>query len=327
MRRREFITLLGGVAATWPLAARAQQPATPVIGFLHSASSAPFKHLVDAFRKGLSEIGFIEGRNVAIEFRWAQGRYNQLLALATDLVRRNVSVIAVGGGSASTLAAIRATNTIPIVFNGGGDPIKLGFVASLSHPGGNVTGVNMFSSVMETKRLGILHELAPAASLIVVILNPDTPNAPIQIQDVSEGARAIGQQIKFVNATTEKELDTAFVTARQLGAGAALMAADPFFFSQRNHIIALAAQAAIPVIYEQREFVMAGGLMSYGTNLSEGYHQVGRYTGQILKGEKPADLPVMQSTRFEFVINLKTAKMLGIEVPPGLSARADEVIE
>ena len=326
MRRREFITLLGG-AVTWPLAARAQQPAMPMIGFLNGASPVPFAFFVAAFRQGLGEAGYVEGRNVAVEYRWGEGQNDRLPALAADLVGRQVAVIAATGGNAPALAAKTATTKIPIVFSGGGDPVRLGLVASLSRPGGNATGVNMFTSALEPKRLGLLRELVPSAALIAVLVNPNSPNFETQLKDLQEAARAAGQQIHILHASSEGELDTAFVTLTQLQAEAALIGSDPFFNSRRDHIVALAARYAIPAIYEWREFAAAGGLMSYGTDLAEAYRQVGIYTGRILKGDKPADLPVMQSIKFDFVINLKTAKALGLDVPPGLSARADDIIE
>jgi putative tryptophan/tyrosine transport system substrate-binding protein len=327
IERREFITLLGGAAVAWPLAARAQQPALPVIGFLSSVSPAPWAHLVAAFRQGLAETGYVEGRNVAIEFRWAQGQYDRLPALAADLVHRQVAVLVATGGTMTTLAAKAATTKIPIVFTIGGDPVQLGIVASLARPGGNITGVNIFTSEMGAKRLGLLHQMVPTAALIAVLMNPKNPNAEALSKEIPEAARAVGQQIHTLTASTERDLDAAFKTASQLGAGALLVAADPFFNSRRDYIVALAARHAIPAMYEQREFALAGGLMSYGTNLPHGYRQTGLYTGRVLKGEKPADLPVVQSTEFEFVINLNAAKALGLEVPPGLSASADEVIE
>jgi putative ABC transport system substrate-binding protein len=326
MRRREFITLLGGAAA-WPLAARAQQSAMPVVGFLSSASPGAWKPYLDAFRLGLNEAGYVEGRTVAIEYRWAEGQYERLPLLAADLVARNVALLVSTGGTPTALAATAATKTIPIVFTLGADPVKLGLVASLNRPGGNVTGVNLFVSQMEGKRLGLLRELVPTAALIAVLVNPNDQNAATQLKDVQGAAHALGQQIHILHATSDAELDAAFVTVRQVGAGALLVAGDPFFNSRRTYIVALAARHTIPAIYEQREYALAGGLTSYGTNLPDGYHQVGLYAARILKGESPADLPVVQSTKFQFVINLTTAKALGIVVPPMLSARADEVIE
>ena len=327
MKRRDFIALVGGAAASWPLAAIAQQQAMPVVGFLSSVSPGPWAHFVAAFRQGLSETGYVEGRNVAIEFRWAEGQYDRLPALAADLVARQVAVLVATGGTMTTLAAKAATTKIPIVFTIGEDPVQLGIVASLNRPGGNITGVNIFTTEMGAKRLGLLHEMVPTAALIAVLINPKNPNAETLSKDVPEAARSVAQRIHILTATTELELDAAFKTMTELGARALLVAADPFFNSRREYIVALAARHGIPAMYEQREFAVAGGLMSYGTNLPHAYRQAGIYTGRVLKGEKPADLPVVQSTEFEFVINLNAAKALGLEVPPGLSARADEVIE
>jgi ABC-type uncharacterized transport system substrate-binding protein len=318
--------LLGGAVAAWP--ARTQQPAMPVVGFLNSTSPSAWKPFVDAFRKGLGEAGYVEGRNVAIEYRWAEGHYDRLPALAADLVRRQVAVIVATGGTRSAIAAKVATESIPIVFTIGSDPVKLGLVASLNQPGGNVTGVNLFITQMEGKRLGLLRELVPTAALIAVLINRNNPPAATtQLKDVQETARALGQQIHILHAGSEAELEAAVATARHVGAGALLVAADPFFNSRHMFIIALMARHAIPAIFEQREHALAGGLMSYGTNLSDGYRQVGIYTGRVLKGEKPADLPVMQSTKFEFVINLTTAKALGVKISDNLLSLADEVIE
>jgi putative tryptophan/tyrosine transport system substrate-binding protein len=327
MTRREFISLLGGAAAAWPLAARAQQGALPVIGYLSGASSGPFAHLAAAFRAGLQESGYIEGQNVAIEYRWAEGRYDRLASLAADLVRRQVAVIAATGGFAAARAAMAATATIPIVFSSGSDPVKLGLVASLSRPGGNATGVYLFIGALDPKKLGLLRELVPQATMVGVLLNPSVEDFQARLAGTQDAARIVGQQIHIVYASTEGELDTAFAELSQLRAGALVIGADPFFNSRRDHIIALAAHYAIPAIYEGREYTLAGGLMSYGTSLTEGYHQVGVYTGRILKGAKPADLPVLQSTKFQFVINLKTAKALGVKISDNLLSLADEVIE
>jgi putative ABC transport system substrate-binding protein len=327
MRRREFITLLGGAAAAWPLVARAQQAAVPVIGFLNSASPQAWENYLAGFRAGLKEAGYVDGQNVTVEFRWAEGHYDRLPGMAADLVRRKVAVLVSTGGEPSVLAAKAATTTIPIVFTSGIDPVRAGYVSSLSHPGGNITGVNVFSASVESKRLGLLRALVPGVKLIAVILNPKRQQHADQRREVEEAAHAIGQQINLLLASNESEIEAVFATAAQLRAGAMLVGGDPFLNSQRNKIVALAARHAIPAIYEQREAALAGGLMSYGTNLSEGYRQAGVYTGRILKGEKPGDLPVVQSTKFEFVINPKAAKALGIEVPPNLSAEADEIIE
>jgi putative ABC transport system substrate-binding protein len=328
MRRREFIALLGGaVAAGWPLAAHAQQPAMPVIGYLHSGAPAPFAHLVAVFRQGLKESGYVEGQNVAIEYRWANGQYDRLPALASDLVKGQVAVIVAAGGHASGLAAKKATATIPIVFSSGDDPVKLGLVASLSHPGGHVTGVNMLIGALDSKKLGLLREIVPKATVIAILENPMLPNVHDRLSGVQEAARAVGQQIQVVYASDERSLETTFPRLAQSGVGALVVGADPFFNSRRDQLVALAARYAIPAIYETRDYVMAGGLMSYGTNLAEGYRQVGIYTGRILRGDKPADLPVVQSSKFELVINMKTAKTLGLEIPNSMQLLADEVIE
>jgi putative ABC transport system substrate-binding protein len=327
LRRRQFITLLGGAAAAWPLAARPQQSAMPVIGFLSGRSPGESESVEAAFRQGLKESGYAEGQNVHIAFRWAEGRYDRLPALVASLVDIRVAVIAAAGGQAVPLAAKAATSTIPIVFVSGEDPVKHGLVASLNRPGGSATGVSMFLSEMEAKRLALLHELVPTATMIGVIVNPSSPSIDTQLREINSAARALGRQIQIVNATNERELDAAFASLAQSKAGALLIASNAYFTSRRDQIVALAAQRAIPAIYDQREFPMAGGLVSYGTNLSDSYRLMGVYTGKILKGEKPTDLPVQQSTKFELVINLKTAKALGLDVPPALSARADEVIE
>ena len=326
MKRRELIALLGGAAAAWPLAARAQQP-MPVIGYLNGTSPAPSAQFVAAFRQGLNETGHAEGRNVTIEYRWAEGRYDRMTEMAGDLVRRQVAVIVASGGAAAIASAKQATATIPILFVTGSDPVQTDLVASLNRPGGNVTGVHFFTVELESKRLGLLRDLVPNAATIAVLLNPTYPNAAFHLQEVENAARRAGQQIQILSASTEAEIDVAFARLPQLRAGALLVGADPFFNSRRDQIVALAARYAIAAIYEQRTFAQAGGLASYGTSQTDAYRQVGIYTGRVLRGEKPADLPVVQSTKFEFVINLKTAKALGLEVPPGLSSMADEIIE
>jgi ABC-type uncharacterized transport system substrate-binding protein len=325
MRRRDFITLVG-TATAWPLAAHAQQ-SMPVIGFLHSASPEPFAHLVAAFREGLKDAGFVEGQNVAIEYRWANGQYDQLPALASDLVKRRVAVIATAGGASSGLAAKKATATIPIVFSVGDDPVKLGLVASLSHPGENVTGVSNLLGALDAKKLGLLREIAPKATIIGVLENPTITPVKDRLNSVQEAARSIGQQIQIFYARDEPSLEATFPRLVQSGIGALVVGADPFFNSRRDQLVALAARYAIPAIYETRDYVVAGGLMSYGTKLAEAYHQVGIYAGRILKGDKPADLPVVQSSKFELVINVKTANALGLAVPNSMQLLADEVIE
>ena len=326
MRRRAFISLLGG-AATWPLVAHAQQPGMPVVGFLGTASAGPFAHLVASLRRGLQETGFVEGRNVAIEYRWAEGQYDRVPALAADLVRRQVAVIVTVGGEPSVAAAKAATATIPIVFNTGTDPVKLGLVASLARPGGNLTGVNIFTTELTEKRLGLLRDLVPAAPTIAVLLNPNFPAAAANVREAEAAARAIGKQVVIFNASSDAEIETAFANIVQAQCRALLVGADPFFNSRRALIVALVARHAIPAIYEWREFAEAGGLISYGTSLVEAYRQQGIYAGRILKGEKPADLPIVQLSKFELIINLNTALALGLAIPPGVLAIADEVIE
>jgi putative tryptophan/tyrosine transport system substrate-binding protein len=324
VKRREFITLLGSYAGAWPLTARAQQAAMPVIGFLDGQSFDP--HLMTAFRQALKDAGYTEGGNVAIYYRSANGQTDRLLTLAADMVGRRVAVIVTLGGAAS-LAAYAATTTMPIVFASGADPIASGLVSSLNRPGSNATGVYIFQQVLEGKRLGLLHGLVPLAALIAVLLNPTNANFQAQLRGVQEAARALGQQVSILSASTEREIDTAFESATESRAGALLVGSDPFFSSRADQVVGLAARHAIPTIYEGREFSMAGGLASYGTSLVDAYRQVAIYTARILKGAKPADLPVEQLTKFELVINLKTAKALGLDVPPGVSASADEIIE
>jgi ABC-type uncharacterized transport system substrate-binding protein len=324
IQRREFITLLGGATA-WPLAARAQQPAMPVIGFLDGQSFD--LHLMTAFRQALKDAGYVDGRSVAIYFRSADGQTDRLVTLAGDIVGRRVAVIVTAGGGASALAAYAATTTVPIVFVTGVDPVSSGLVMSLNRPGGNATGVYIFQQVLEGKRLGLLRELVPSAASMAVLLNPTNANFQTQLRGVQDAARDLGQQVSILSANTEREIDVAFATAAQSGARALLVGSDPFFGSERDQVIALAARHAIPAIYEGREFATAGGLASYGTSLADAYRQAGIYAGRILKGEKPADLPIVQPTKFEFVINLKTAKALGLDVSPGLAASADEIIE
>ena len=325
MKRRDFITLVGGAAA-WPLAARAQQ-SIPVIGFLHSASPGPFASPVVAFRQGLSETGYIEGQNVAIEYRWAEGQYDRLPALAADLIGRKVKVIVAMAGNGPAQAAKAATASIPIVFVSSGDPVSAGLVASFNRPGGNVTGVSWIATALVPKQLELLRRSARNPAVIGALVNPTYPDHNLQLHELQEAGATIGQQIDVVRAGTARDIDTAFASLVQRGAGALIVANDPFFLNGRDQIVALAARHTTPTMYFSREFTAAGGLLSYGASPIDAARQGGIYAGKILKGEKPADLPVMQTTKFEFVINLKTAKALGLTMPTALLVRADEVIE
>ena len=328
MKRREFILALGGAAVAWPLAARAQQPAMPVIAFLRTGSADASVRFAAAFRKGLNKTGYVEGQNVTVEYHWLDGQYNDLSALMSDLVRRQVAVIATIGTAQVALAAKAATTTIPIVFGEGEDPVRLGLVASLARPGGNATGINFFATEVVAKRLRLLHDLVPKAVRVAVLVNPSNAAvAEITLREVQEAAPTIGLQIQVLNATTIGEIDAAFATFARERPDALLVTGDAFFASRRGQLATLTAENKIPAAYSIRDHVVAGGLMSYGTDLADAFHQVGVYTGNILKGAKPADLPVLQPTKFEFVINLQTARTLGIEVPPGVLSIADEVIE
>ena len=328
MKRREFITLVGGAAATWPLGARAQQPAMAVIGFLGSASPDLYAKALQAFRQGLSDIGYVEGRNVAIEYRWAGGQNDRLPALAADLVRRQVSVIAVLVGTPATLAAKAATSTIPVVFQVGTDPVAAGLVASLVRPGGNVTGVTNLNTELGPKRLELLRELIPTANTIALLVNPTSPFVTENIsRELQSAARTLGLQLHILNASTERDFDKVFETLLQLRADALVIAPDAMFISRSEQLAALTLRHAVPAITQFREFTVAGGLMSYGGSFTEAARQVGVYTGRILKGEKPADLPVQQIAKVEMIINMKTAKALGLNVPNTLIGRADELIE
>jgi putative tryptophan/tyrosine transport system substrate-binding protein len=329
IRRREFIATLGCSAAAWPLAARAQQPAMPAIGWVNSGTAAGYADRMATFRQGLNESGYSEGRNVAIEYRWAELQLGRLPALAVDLARRQVSVIAATGSPASALAAKSATTSIPIVFENGADPVQIGLVASLNRPGGNVTGVTNFSAELGAKRLGLLRELVPSATSIAILINPVRPGVDAQLAQVQEAARAIGLSLHILKASSERDFDTVFQNLVELKAGALVISTDALFTDtgRSDGIVALARRYSVPTIYEFRRSVVAGGLMSYGTSDLDAYRQCGILVGRILKGEKPADLPVLQPTKFELVINMKTAKALGLTVPPGVLAIADEVIE
>jgi putative tryptophan/tyrosine transport system substrate-binding protein len=325
--RREFISVLGGTAAAWPLAARAQKTAMPVIGFLSSASPDGFAPLLFAFREGLNQTGYVEGRNLTIEFGWANGQYDRLPTLASNLVQRQVAVLVAGGGAVAALAAKSATQIIPILFVIGDDPIKYGLVASLNQPGGNITGMTLFISALMAKRLQLLSELMPSKSAIAALVNPKNPNAESEAREIEVAARAARRELNVFNASSESAIDAAFESLAKQGVGGLLIGTDTFFFSQRDRIIALATRHAVPAFYFAREFAAAGGLMSYGPSFTGEWRQAGIYAGRILRGVNPADLPVTQPTRFELVINLKTAKALGLDIPPKLLALTDEVIE
>jgi putative ABC transport system substrate-binding protein len=327
LNRREFVTLLGGAAAAWPLAARAQQAAVPVIGYLGAQSPAAFASRVTAFRQGLGETGYVEGRNVAIEFRWAEGQHDRLPALAAELVARRVAVIVAPGGAPAAIAAKSVTTTIPIVFEMGADPIAMGLVTSLNRPGGNLTGVSSLNVEVTPKRLEILREAIPTATVVAVLLNPTSPTADSQLRNLQEAARALGLQLHVLHASSARDFDAVFATLLQLRASGLVVASDTFFATHSEQLAALTVRHALPAIHQSRDFALAGGLMSYGGSFVESHRQAGVYTGRVLKGDKPADLPVQQVTKVELLINLKTAKALGVTFPLALSGRADQVIE
>ncbi len=326
MRRRDFIAILSS-AMTWPFAASAQQPTIPVIGFLHTRSPDDTLNQVAAFRRGLAEQGYVEGQSVTIEYRFARGRYDQLPDLSADLVHRQVAVLVAVGGDPAALAAKRATSTIPIVFAVGSDPVKLGLVGSYARPAGNATGMNILTSALEAKRLGLLHELVPQAATIGYLTNPRFASAEGEVHDIQEAARALALEVRVLPAVTEKEIDAAFKTISDEKILALAVGSDPFFDTQRDKIIALAARYSIPAIYQFREHAAAGGLMSYGVDIADAYRQIGVQVGRILKGKKTTDLPILQPTKFEFVVNLKTARTLGVKFSPDLISLADEMIE
>jgi putative tryptophan/tyrosine transport system substrate-binding protein len=327
MRRREFITLVGGAAASWPLVARAQQTAMPVIGFLSSLSPLELTFVMPAFHQGLNEAGFVEGRNIAIEYRWAEGQYERLPALAADLVRRQVAVIAAISGTPAALAAKAATTTIPIVFAIGGDPVAPGLITNLSRPGGNITSVGFSPAPFVAKRMELARELVPRGTTIAVFVNPDNPPSVLEGTTLREAAAALGQPIEIVKASTEGDIDGAFGTIVQRKVGALIVSSDPLFFIERNKLVVLMARYGLPTIFADREQAEAGGLISYGASRPDAYRQAGNYIGRIVKGEKPGDLPVVLPTKFTLLINLKTAKAIGVTIPATLLARADEVIE
>jgi putative ABC transport system substrate-binding protein len=327
VKRREFITLLGGAAVAWPVAARAQQPAVPAVGFLHPSSPEPFGHIINGFRRGLNDSGFVEGQNVAIEYRWARGEYDRLPAFAAELVQRRVRVILAGGGEVGALAAKAATSTIPILIITSSDPVKSGLIGSFSRPGGNITGLMTATSILEAKKFGLLCEMVPNARVVAMIINPNYPPHAADAVEVHSAAQNIGRQLLVLRAGSPEAIDLAFASLVEQRAGALLVGGDPFLVGRSQQLVAMATRHAIPAIYDFRESVLAGGLMSYGSSLPNNYRQLGVYAGRILKGESAADLPVMHPAIFDFAINLVTAKALGLTVPPTLLARADEVIE
>jgi putative tryptophan/tyrosine transport system substrate-binding protein len=327
VRRREFLGLIGATAAGWPIVVSAQQPATPVIGFLSSLARNERPNLADAFRRGLNEAGYVEGRNIAVEYRYADNQYDRLPALAAELVDRKVAVIAATGGGNSILAAKAATTTVPIVFTYGADPVREGYVASLNRPGGNITGVTFFNPLLSAKSLELLDDLVPAPAVIGLMINPRNRESERVLNGAQEAARTLGRELLVLNASTASEIDLVFASLRQRRAGGLFVGGDPFVTTRRQQIVALAARDAIPAVYANRDFVVEGGLMSYGNDVADAYRRAALYVGRILKGDKPAQLPVDQATKFELLINLKTAKALGLTFPPTLLARADEVIE